>query len=102
MSSTTNSANTAVATDLVNPSSRLATLDKKSGLESGLRNGSFSSPLASRQYQQSIELGEHSQTQSRVEQEQLQYNAMTSTIRAPPRNTVIAYNTEEDYGQRKV
>ena len=101
MSLTTNSANTAVANDLVNPSSRLAALDKKSDLENGLRNGSFPSPLTSRQYQQSIELGEHSQTQSRVEQEQLQYNAMTSTIRAPPRNT-IACNTEEDYGQQKV
>ncbi|KAI7850626.1 hypothetical protein BDC45DRAFT_518082 [Circinella umbellata] len=101
MSITTSSANTAVATDLINPPSRLAPLGKKSDAESGFPNNPFSSPLASRHHEQSIELGEHSQTQSRVEQEQFQYNAMTGTIRAPPRN-IVAHNTEENSRRQKV
>ena len=101
MSITTSSANTAVATDLINPPSRLAPLGKKSDAESVFPNNPFSSPLASRHHEQSIELGEHSQTQSRVEQEQFQYNAMTGTIRAPPRN-IVAHNTEENSRRQKV
>ncbi|KAG2219417.1 hypothetical protein INT45_010608 [Circinella minor] len=65
-----------------------AALDKKliADVESGR------TPESSRHhYQQSIELV--GQTQSCIEEERLQYNAMISSIRAPQR-TIIPYNTE--------
>ncbi|KAI7861119.1 hypothetical protein BDC45DRAFT_552418 [Circinella umbellata] len=65
------------------------TLDKKLivDVESGRRTAESSR----HDHQQSIELV--GQTQSCIEEEQLQYNAMISSIRAPQR-TAIPYNTE--------
>ncbi|KAI9484572.1 hypothetical protein BDB00DRAFT_983982 [Zychaea mexicana] len=93
-SMTSASATTAInSSDL--PKSRMQTSEKKSlDLESVSRVSSGYSN--SRHHYQSIEMIEHSQIQSRVEEDQLQYNAMTSTIRAPPRNATT-YTDDSRY-----
>ncbi|KAI9274303.1 hypothetical protein BDA99DRAFT_590854 [Phascolomyces articulosus] len=96
MTTTTQSTNTVVGPELTKQQSRMPPLEKKSMdiVDMGSPRASTSSPSASRQRQQSIELAEQGQIQSRVEEERLQYNAMTSTIRAPPR-VVVPYDTED-------